>query len=93
MATITVTLTIDDSTGLTGREIGKMIERAVMHVDPPIEVTATPTTIDVRFEKQFAPDVAITGDLYRRIHKTIGKTSLTPEQVLRAGAKRYGFDV
>lgn len=93
MAILTVTLTIDDSTGLTGRDIGKMIERAVSHVDPPIEVTATPTTIDIRFEKVYAPDVAITGDLYRRINKTIGKKNLTPEQILKAGAKRYGFDV
>lgn len=93
MATITVTLTIDDSTGLTGRDIGKMIERGLMHVDPPIEVTATPTTIDIRFEKVYAPDIAITGDLYRRIDKTIKGKHLTPEQVLKAGAKRYGFDV
>lgn len=93
MAILTVTITIDDSTGLNGRDIGKMIERAVMHVDPPIEVTATPTTVDVRFEKVYAEDIAITGDLYRRIHKTIGKKNLTPEQILKAGAKRYGFDV
>ena len=93
MAILTVTLTIDDSTGLTGRDIGRMIERSLSHVDPPIEVTATPTTIDVRFEKVYAPDVAITGDLYRRIAKTTKGRNLTPEQILRAGAKRYGFDV
>ena len=93
MAVKTITITVDDSTGLTGREIGKMIERAVMHVDPPIEVTATPTTIDIRFEKQFAPDITIEGELYRRMRKTIGKKNLTPEQILKAGAKRYGFDI
>ncbi len=93
MATITVILTIDDSTGLNGRDIGKMIERAVCHVDPPLEITATPTTIDVRFEKVYADDIAITGDLFRRIDKTIKGKHLTPEQILKAGAKRYGFDV
>ena len=93
MSTIRVTLTIDDSTGLTGRDIGRMIERCTHDVNPPLEITATPTTIDIRFEKVFADDIAIEGDLYRRISKTIKGKNLTPEQILKAGAKRYGFDV
>ena len=93
MPQLTVTITIDDETGLTGREIGKMIQRCTQHSGSPLEITATKDTIDIRFEKQYAPDVAITGDLYRRINKTIGKKNLTPEQILKAGAKRYGFDV
>lgn len=92
MAIKTITITVDDSTGLTGREIGKMIQRSTMYVDPPIEVTSTTDTIDIRFEKQFS-EITVEGDLYRRISKTIKGKNLTPEQVLRAGAKRYGFDV
>jgi hypothetical protein len=89
MAVRTVVITIDDSTGLTGRDIGKMIQRCTNNVEPRIEVTATPTTIDVRFEKVFS-EITVEGRLYEKIRKVAKERNLTPEQILTAGAKRYG---
>lgn len=89
MPQLTVTITIDDETGLTGREIGKMIQRCTSHTDSPLEITATTTHIDIRFEKTYS-EIAITGQLYERLKKAADKNHLTIDQILEGGAKRYG---
>lgn len=89
MPQLTVTITIDDETGITGREIGKWIQRCTSHTDQPLEVTATTTHIDIRFEKVYS-EIAITGPLYERLKKASVKNHLTIDQMLEAGAKRYG---
>lgn len=85
-----VIITIDDSTGLTGRDIGKMIERCTVHAEGArLEITSTPDTIDIRFEKEYS-EIAITGPLYERLAKAAADNHVTINQILEGGAKRYG---
>ena len=98
MGFITVTVTIDDRTGLDGRDIGSLIERHVKHqTNPAIEVTATPTSVDVRPEKNFT-DIELSPEFMMKIKKGMrGKVRgehLTTDQlehILLSGAKRYGL--
>lgn len=92
MPQLTVTITIDDETGLTGREIGKMIQRCTQHSGSPLEITATKDRIDIRFEKQYS-EIAITGPLYERLVKAAKANNMTIEQMMAHGAKRYGEKV
>lgn len=91
MAAITVTITIDESTGLNGRDIGRFIERCTSYVkNPALEITATPTTIDIRHEKTFS-DIEITGPMYQALKKEAKRRGVSIEKLLEAGAKRYGL--
>lgn len=90
MSQIKVTITIDSDTGLNGRDIGRMIQRETRHVDPKLDITATPETIDIRFEKVFS-EIAITGPLFEKLEKVARELHTTPAKILEEGAKRYGL--
>lgn len=89
MPQLTVTITIDADTGLNGRDIGKMIQRCTNHAGSPLEITATPTAIDIRFEKQYS-EIAITGSLYEKLKKASIKNGMSIDEMLSHGARRYG---
>lgn len=84
-----IVITVDSATGLTGRDIGKMIERETRNVTPKVEVTATPDTIDIQFEKSFS-DIVVTGPLYERLAAYAKEHHTTVEKILEEGGKRFG---
>lgn len=93
MKQIKITVTVDTATGLTARDIGRFIQRATSHVDnPPIEVTSTVDTIDIRFEKTFS-EIAITGDFFTKLEVYAKEHNTTIDEILQGGARRYGYEV
>lgn len=87
-----ITITVTSDVGLTGREIAKMIERCTGHSGDRLEITATPTTIDIRFEKQFS-DIDLSPQLVKRLKEASKRTGVSIEDMLTHGARRYGEKV
>jgi len=98
MAFKTITVTVDDKVGLDSKDIAGLIYRHVRHMsNPAVEITTTPDTIDVRFEKVFT-DIELSAAFMASIKKgmrgKIRKQHLTSEElesILMAGAKKYGL--
>lgn len=91
MPQLKIALTIDTDTGLTAKDIARMIQRETRHVaNPKLDVTVTPDTIDIRFDKEFS-EIAITGSLFDRLEKAAKENHTTIDKILESGAKRYGL--